>query len=400
MSKRGVTIAVAIACSVVVAACGDDDGSSGTSSSADGKPIKLMTVGPVEAPEFSLPSVPVGAEVAIDEINQAGGINGRRLQLITCNDEQNPNKATLCARQAIKDGVTALVGGFSVFDLKAIPPLERAGIPWIGLTSPQASTQDNLFLLGGEGGPALSGIGMALAQQGCKNIAIVTAGRVEAQFQIKYIEAGIRAGGAKVAGRFEAPAESSDFAPTVSAARSAGADCIGSGTSASESGPLIAAVNAGRKLKLAFASGGLPEAVLKELGKAADGVLATSAYLPFNSKQGVVQTLKEKSTAKAPDVPLDTFVQSGYASVKVLAEAAKDLDEITPESVGKALSGVTGFDTRLGPVVDLTKPNPVPGFERVFNPEIFVLEAENGEYGLAEPEPLDTTPALELLSKR
>ena len=49
-----------------------------------------MTMGPVSSPQFSLPSIPVGAQIAVNEVNAAGGINGHKVQLIACNDENNP----------------------------------------------------------------------------------------------------------------------------------------------------------------------------------------------------------------------------------------------------------------------------------------------------------------------
>src|SRR5580765_7326824 len=121
---RLVAIAIISTGLLVLAACGDDSGSSsgttaaqtsapastssggaGTTAAASGEPIKLMTVGPVEAPGFSIPSIPVGAQQAIDEINAAGGINGRQVELITCNDQNDPNVAAQCGKQAVDEGV-------------------------------------------------------------------------------------------------------------------------------------------------------------------------------------------------------------------------------------------------------------------------------------------------------
>ncbi|WP_405952902.1 ABC transporter substrate-binding protein [Streptomyces prunicolor] len=391
-------LAVTIAGTVGVAGCGNSGNASSSTSTA---PIKLMTIGPVSTPQFSLPSIPVGAQVAVDEINAAGGIDGRKLKLITCNDQNNPNTAAQCARQAIEEKVAGLVGGLETYDLQIMPLLEKAGIPWVGLTTPDDYTSSNLFLLGGEGAPTYTGIGLALAQQGCKKIAVVvtTAGGAE-KIGAAQISAGVRAGGAQVAGTFTVPASAVDLASTVAAARSAGADCIGAGTGPAQSGPLITAVNAGAKLKLAFASGGLPNVVLQQLGKAADGVLAPAGYLPFTSTDGVVPQLKQKIQAKYPKVPLDQFAETGYASVKAVAQAAKGLKDVTGSSLKGALTKLTAFDTGLGPVADFSKEGSVPGFPRLFNPKIILWVAKDGDYNLAQPQPIDTTPALKLLSAK
>jgi len=105
--------------------------------------------------------------------------------------------------------------------------------------------------------------------------------------------------------------------------------------------------------------------------------------------------LKEKH----PEVPYDQFAKSGYASVKVVEQATKGLDEITPASVTKGLSGVVDFDTGLGPVIDLSTPSTIPGYERIFSPMIYEYVAKNGVYELLHPDPMDMTPALKLLSE-
>ena len=415
MNHRLVVLAITIVSALAVAACGSSGSSSsspaaatsaasssaaGTSSAASGAPIKLMTMGPVSSPQFSLPSIPVGAQIAVDAINSAGGIDGHKVQLIVCNDQNNPNTAAQCARQAIKEKVAALVGGLEDFDLQIMPLLQQAGIPWVGLTTPDDYTSTNLFLLGGEGAPTFTGIGLSLAQEGCKNIAvIVTAAGGTQKINAEQIAAGVRAGGAKVATTITVPATAVDLASTVAAARSAGADCIGSGTSPAQSGPLITAVNAGAKLKLAFASGGLPNVVLSQLGKSANGVLAPAGFLPFTSTEGVVQRLRQQVETQYPKVPLDQFVETGYASVNTVEQAAKGLSDVTASSVMTALSKLQGYDTGLGPVVDFATPSSIPGFPRVKNSKVFVWVAKNGDYHLSQPQPIDTAPALKLLGK-
>lgn len=401
--NRLVAFAISLACTLAVAACGSASSpnagkspASGTSSSA--APITLMALGPVDAPGFSLPSIPVGAQIAINEINSAGGVNGHPLKLITCNELNNPNTAVLCARQAIEDKVTALVGGFSVYAPQFVPLLAQADIPWVGTVSP-VYTSANVFPIAGDASPSLFGIGLALAKQGCKRIADIVSAAGPSAGYIQTMDAGIRAGGVKLAGAFTIPVTSTDLAPTVAAARSAGADCIASGLGPSQSAPLIAAVNAtGQKLTIAFNSGGLPDEVLQQLGKAANGVLAISGYLPSSSTEGAVQQLKQKMQAQYPKVPLDQFAEAGYAAVEVVAQAAKGLKDVTASSLESALTKVKGFDTGLGPVIDFSKPNPTPGYERLFNTKVFVYVAKNGVFYLAQPEPIDTTPALRLLA--
>ncbi len=94
-----------------------------------GEPIKLMSTGTIESAAFSIPSIPIGAQVAVDEINAAGGIDGRPLELLVCNDELDPNKASGCIQTAVQEGVVALVGGLSVFEPLLVPLLIAENTP-------------------------------------------------------------------------------------------------------------------------------------------------------------------------------------------------------------------------------------------------------------------------------
>ena len=418
MSHRLVVLVVTIVSALGVAACGSSSSNSSSSSASSsspaaatssasssaasgGAPIKLMTMGTISSPEFSLPSIPVGAQIAVNALNSAGGINGHKVQLIACNDQNNPNTAAQCAREAIKDKVTAIVGGLENYDLQIEPLLNQAGIPWVGLTTADDYTTPNLFLFGGQGVDGFAVAGMTLAQHGCKNIAIiVTAAAGTQKVNAADIAAGVRAEGAKVAGTFTIPATAVDLAPTVAAARAAGADCIASGASPSQSGPLITALSTGPKLKLAVVSGGLPNVLLNQLGKSANGVLASAGFLPATSTEGAVPQLVQKMKVEYPKVPFDQFAETGYAAVNLVAHAAKGLSDLTSSSVMTALTKVSGFDTGVGQVATFTQPSSIPGYPRLFNPKDFVWVAKNGNYALAQPQPVDATPALKLLAAK
>jgi ABC-type branched-subunit amino acid transport system substrate-binding protein len=370
----------------------------GAAAPASGDPVTIMTIGPTDAPQFSLPSIPVGAEIAVDEINKAGGIGGRPAKLVTCNDKNDPNVAAACVRQAIDAKAVAIVGGLSLFDTAIVPLLKSAGIPWIGLVSSSVFSAENVFLFT-DGATAFTAIGGSLVTQGCKNVAVLLSASAGPTNGAQ-IAAGVLAGGGKVAATLNAPATGADWAPTVAKARDAGADCIGAGTGPPETGPLIAAIKAGAPLKLATADGGLPEVVLKQIGAPADGTIAVSPFLPKSATTGIVQDLAKKIAAKAPNVSMDTFAMVGYTSVLMLQAAMKGQTDVSAATVTKALAGLTNFDTGLGPVVNFSKPNPVVGYERIFNTKAFLWVAKGGSFELLQPNPIDMSAALKALSEK
>jgi len=63
----------------------------------------------------------------VDEANAAGGIRGRKIELINCNDENRPERAVACARDMIEKGAVIILGNTLTASIRAIQPLTRQG---------------------------------------------------------------------------------------------------------------------------------------------------------------------------------------------------------------------------------------------------------------------------------
>jgi len=118
------------ALALALAACGSDD--SGSSGGGDGSsdPIKIMNIY-TDTPALSFKEMPKNVEAAVAEINAAGGINGRKVEVMSCNNQLDPNVQLNCVREAIDAKVAAVVGSVSFFPT-VYPVLEKAGIAWLG----------------------------------------------------------------------------------------------------------------------------------------------------------------------------------------------------------------------------------------------------------------------------
>ena len=75
----------------------------------------------------------LGIQAAFKEANDAGGVHGRRLELVTVDDGYEPEAAITNTRRLIEDeGVFALVGGVGTpTSRSAVPVAEEAGVPYI-----------------------------------------------------------------------------------------------------------------------------------------------------------------------------------------------------------------------------------------------------------------------------
>ena len=100
-------------------------------------PIKIGQVAALSGPSAqSGEAMTRGLQIAIDEINEKGGLlKGRKLQLIQRDDESNPPKGLIAARELIfKEKVVAFFGGLDTpVSLAIVPVANREAVPFIGI---------------------------------------------------------------------------------------------------------------------------------------------------------------------------------------------------------------------------------------------------------------------------
>lgn len=103
-----------------------------------GGPIKIGVFGDLTGQTSSFgQSTRNGTQMAADEINTAGGINGRQIQLVIEDDQGETGKAeTVVAKLINQDQVRALIGEVaSSISIAAAPHAQRAQVPMISPSS-------------------------------------------------------------------------------------------------------------------------------------------------------------------------------------------------------------------------------------------------------------------------
>lgn len=75
-----------------------------------------------------------GLTIAIDEINAAGGLLGKKVELLRRDDENNPGKGLVAARELVsKEKVAILFGGLQTpVSLAIVPYMNKAKVPFMG----------------------------------------------------------------------------------------------------------------------------------------------------------------------------------------------------------------------------------------------------------------------------
>ena len=114
---------------------------------AQAKPIKLALIAPLSGPWARQGQLMrMGAEMALEEINQKGGIaklGGAKLELVVGDAGDSTEKAKNAAQRLLADNAD-LVGGtgawLSSFTLSVTEVTERAQLPWVTLSYSDAIT--------------------------------------------------------------------------------------------------------------------------------------------------------------------------------------------------------------------------------------------------------------------
>jgi len=89
------------------------------------EPIKIGFAGALSGPaSFVGVEIKRGAEIAIDEINAKGGVKGRKLVLISRDDEHNPVKTVAQYRELVeREKVVAILGATNSASMLAVAPI-------------------------------------------------------------------------------------------------------------------------------------------------------------------------------------------------------------------------------------------------------------------------------------
>ena len=106
----------------------------GPSAATAADPIKVGLVAALSGQSAkSGEAITRGLTIAIDEINAAGGVLGRPIELVSRDDESNPGKGLLAARELVqRQGVVALIGGLDTpVALAIVPFVNQEQVPFI-----------------------------------------------------------------------------------------------------------------------------------------------------------------------------------------------------------------------------------------------------------------------------
>jgi branched-chain amino acid transport system substrate-binding protein len=304
--------------------------------------IKIGLAGPVTGAVAQYGEMQfIGAKMAIEQINKAGGVNGAMLEGVVYDDACDPKQAVAVANKIVNDEIKFVVGHLCSSSTQPASDIyEDEGILMVtaASTSPEITARGYQLLFRTIGLDSLQGPTAANyiadhdKQQYGEGIATAVKQTLEAKGTKVVLFEGINAG-------------DKDFSSMISKLKQAGVDFVYYGGYHPELG-LLLRQSAEKGLSVKFMG---PEGVgNKEIsaiaGPASEGLLVT---LPQSFDQDPRnQVLVDAFKAKNED-PSGPFVFPAYAAVQVIAEGITKAGDTDTAKVAAALRA-NSFDTPTG----------------------------------------------------
>lgn len=185
--------AALVACASLAVGCGVIPGATGGSGDDT---ITVMTWAPQDTKATNKPGMPAFAQAYARWVNAHGGLGGRKLKVITCNDHNDSVAAAKCADRAVEENAVAVVGSYSQHGDTFLPSLEGAGIPYIGgygVTNAEFTSPLSYPVNGGQP-TLLAGLGRELGRS-CGPVALVRPDTIAGDELPPLLNSGLRSAG-------------------------------------------------------------------------------------------------------------------------------------------------------------------------------------------------------------
>jgi len=327
-------------------------------------PIRIgVAVGLSGANSVIAPAVVQSSQLAVDEINQAGGILGRKVELEIVDDASGAVGAQKAFDTLIfQKKVSAIIAmETSAARNAALPIVSRGKVPYIYTSFYEGRSCNNYMYVNGwvpeqQVAPVVDYLAKT---KSAKTFFLVGSDYAFGRGMLEYTSKYIQNSGGKVVGEEYLPMDGSDWTAVVSKIRAAKPDALISSTAGGAPNVSLAKQLKAAGLTMPYGNLAIDEGTAKAMGDTATGQLLSASYLtgietPEN--QGFLKKMMVKFGAdvKAPN-ELSVPQYEAFFLYKAAVEKAKSTDT---DKVVKAL-GEASFTGPRG-LVQMNKSRHTP----------------------------------------
>ncbi len=300
-------------------------------------------------------SARIGAELAIEQINAAGGVNGQKLELVVYDDQAKANQAVPIAKKLIgRDKVKiAVSGSYSGPTRASAAVYQAARIPYISAYAvhPDITRAGNYVFrtsfmgeVQGRGGAKLIGEVMGKKRVVMINLANDFGMSLARGFKQAASKFGIR-----IVGEYSYKISDRQFGPIIASVKRDNPEAIYAGGYFFTAGPLVSQLRAaGVSTPVIGQEGYDSQKFIEIAGEAAEGVIITSS-LDRDSKiaetRNFIRDFEKKAGFKA-----DMVAASTHSAIQVVAAALRRAGTTDPAKVRDAIAATKGLAVSTGTI--------------------------------------------------
>jgi branched-chain amino acid transport system substrate-binding protein len=301
-----------------------------------------------------------GAELALEEINKAGGVLGREVVVVTRDNEHKLDRGVAQARELIeREGCVAILGSQGSFiGLAVIDTIHELRVPWFALSVGGVGIIENgrkpnyMFRVAtNDREVAKFLVNYGLDKLGAKKFGILNEDTGWGVPAIDDLKAALKARNLEPASVDKMKVGDSDFTPQMLRAKNGGADIIATYSNAVE---MANALKAGNKIGYrpkVVSAWGLTNPTFPSLaGPLGEGVMVMQTFTFVNNSRPKAQALlrryieKYKDVRDAAEVAIPSFVGNSYDATHMIALAIKKAGSAEGPKVHAALENLGTYD--------------------------------------------------------
>jgi branched-chain amino acid transport system substrate-binding protein len=381
--RNKLLISLTVALSLLLLGCPPKtETATGTDGAAASGDILVGEYGSLTGPQATFgQSTHNGIMMAADEVNAAGGINGRKIKILTEDDQSKQEEAVTAVTKLIsQNGVVAVLGEVaSSASIAAAPICQQNKVPMItpSSTNPEVTTKgDYIFrmcFIDSYQGPIMAQF--ASDDLKVKRAAILTDIKNDYSTGLTVsIEETFKASGGAIVGKQSYSNGDSDFRSQLTAIRTTNPEVIFIPGYYTDVGQIASqARDLGIKAPFVGGDGWESPKLLEIGGKSLEGSFYANHYF-YADPAPVVRNFVERYKQRYGVVP-DALAALGYDAMKVLADSMKRAGKLDGPSLRDAIAATKGFEGVTGVITLGPDRNPI-------GKKIIIEEVKNGQLTL------------------
>jgi branched-chain amino acid transport system substrate-binding protein len=320
-----------------------------------------------------------GVELALAEINKAGGINGAEVQVIFEDSQGKKEEAINAVRKLIdKDQVVAIIGPtLSTEMFGAGPVADQSGVPILGVSNTANGITDiGKFVFRNslpEAGVLPHTVKRSIEKFGLKKVALMWAANDDfSKSGYETFKAELQKNKVEIVAEASFNTKETEFGPQITKVLAANPDGIVISSLYQEAAlVMVQARKAGYKGPFIGGNGFNSPALVEVAKEAAEGAVVGSPWFAGRDDAKVKKFVADY-TAKMGGKGPDQFAAQAYDGMMLIAQALKKAGSTDRSKVRDALASIKDYEGVTGKFAFDENRNPV------MTP--FILQIKNGQY--------------------